>query len=96
MQTVPDMAGQFARAIAASDAELHRDIEQARVVMREERAVDDSTDPCWRFGAAAVQAEVAHFRRCVEVARKTGAGTEYFVAQLTRLGASGDRGVGLT
>ena len=91
MQIVPDMAGQFAREIAASDAELQRDIEQACVIMREERVVDDSTDPCWRFGHAAVQAEVRHFQRCVAVARKTGAGAQYFLAQLTRLEASDDR-----
>ena len=52
-----------------------------------ERVVDEFDSPCWRFGAAAVQAEIAHFRRCVEVARKTGAGTEYFLARLERLGA---------
>ena len=91
MQTVPDMAGQFAREIAASDAELLRDIERARTTMREERAVDDSTDPCWRFGHTVHLAEVRHFQRCVEVARKTGAGTEYFLAQLTRLEASDDQ-----
>ncbi len=96
MQTVPDMAGQFARAIAASDMQLLHDIEQARAVMREERAVDNSADPCWRFGDAAVAAEVRHFRRCVESARAANASAEYFLAQLTRLGASVDQDVGLT
>ena len=91
MQIIPDMAGQFARAIAASDVQLHQDIEQALAVMREERVVDDSTDPCWRFGDTAVAAEIRHFRRCVEAARKTGASTEYFLAQLERLEASDDR-----
>ncbi len=91
MQTVSDMAGQFARAIAASDVQLLQDIEQARVVMREERAVDDFAGSVLAVGAAAVQAEVRHFRRCVESARKTGAGSQYFLAQLTRLGASDDQ-----
>ena len=81
MQTVPDIAGQFARAIAASDAEHHFLETSISAIQRQMEisaaAHKDSAAPfndrVMQFVRDVRQADIAHFRRCLAATKRTGA-----------------------
>ena len=86
MQPAPDMAVQFARTIAASDAEHHFLETSISAIQRQMEisgaAHKDSAAPfndrVIQFVRDVRQADIAHFRRCLAATKRTGANPSFY------------------